>query len=85
MSVNMAQGLPLPSDDGHEHLLPGLKPLVEEAMKLDSRAESSPGAAQEDQGIGITSFLTAIVASIIIFSVQTGFFVLLRNKLARIL
>lgn len=85
----MALDVPQPSEDSP--LLPrsplaGVLVAVNHGLgKLDPRAESSPGAAQEDQGIGITSFLTAIVASIIIFSVQTGFFVLLRNKLARIL
>lgn len=88
----MALELPQPSED--IHLSPrsptanwdDLVQLVKDsAGRLSARAESSPGAAQEDQGIGITSFLTAIVVSIIVFSVQTGLFVLLRNKLARIL
>lgn len=52
---------------------------------LYRRSENSPGSAQEEQGIGIVSFFTAFAVALIIFAVQTLFFLLLRNKLARIL
>lgn len=53
---------------------------------LQRRAEEDPAnAANKDRGIGIVSFLTALLVAIIIFAVQTGVFLLLRNKLARIL
>ncbi|KAG9250619.1 uncharacterized protein F5Z01DRAFT_349304 [Emericellopsis atlantica] len=47
-------------------------------------SNGSAGPAQEDQGIGIVSFLTAFTVALIIFAVQSVFFLLLRNKLARI-
>jgi hypothetical protein len=52
-----------------------------------ARAESSklPGGAQKDQGIGIVSFLTAVSSGSAIFAFQLLLFLLLRNKLARIL
>jgi hypothetical protein len=39
----------------------------------------------DKSGIGITSFLTSIAVAVAIFAVQTLIFLLLRNKLARIL
>lgn len=77
--------------------LEGTSTLTYRAMLEDSftdalssltrrQSEGSAGdKASSSQGIGIVSFLTALVVAIIIFSVQTGFFLLLRNKLARIL
>ncbi|KAI1409655.1 DUF221-domain-containing protein [Hypoxylon sp. FL1857] len=42
------------------------------------------GTAQRNQGITLIAFLTALNISLIVFGVQTGFFLLLRNKLSRI-
>jgi hypothetical protein len=53
-------------------------------QRADSDSEGS-NAAKKDQGIGIVSFLTAFLVAVIVFSVQTLLFLLLRNKLARIL
>lgn len=48
--------------------------------------DPSPGAkAQYSEGIGIVSFLTAIGVALAVFAAQFMLFVLLRNKLARIL
>ncbi|CAG9937035.1 unnamed protein product [Clonostachys rosea f. rosea IK726] len=52
-------------------------------QRADSDSEAS-NAAKKDQGIGIVSFLTAFLVAVIVFSVQTLLFLLLRNKLARI-
>lgn len=52
---------------------------------LARRATQEAGDGQKSEGIGIASFLTAILVSVIIFFVQLLLFVLLRNKLARIL
>ncbi|KAI9171094.1 hypothetical protein HJFPF1_00574 [Paramyrothecium foliicola] len=46
--------------------------------------EGGSGAAQDDQGIGIVSFLTALGVAVAIFTAQILIFLLLRNKLARI-
>jgi hypothetical protein len=43
------------------------------------------GQAQNSQGISLVTFLTALVSSLIIFGVQMLAFILLKNKLARIL
>lgn len=43
------------------------------------------GSGQKDEGIGIVSFLTAVGVAVIVFSIQILFFLILRNKLARIL
>lgn len=43
------------------------------------------GTAQRNQGITLIAFVTALNVSLIVFGVQTGFFLLLRNKLSRIL
>ncbi|KAI0022695.1 hypothetical protein F4780DRAFT_162909 [Xylariomycetidae sp. FL0641] len=47
---------------------------------------STPGthSAAQDKGQSLTSFLTALSTSLVVFGVQTGLFLLLRNKLARI-
>jgi hypothetical protein len=50
-----------------------------------SDSSQSAGNGQKSQGIGIVSFLTAILVSVIIFFVQLLLFILLRNKLARVL
>ncbi|KAH8129320.1 hypothetical protein ACSS6W_000850 [Trichoderma asperelloides] len=51
-----------------------------------ARRDNTQGAGngQKSAGIGIVSFLTAILVSVIIFFVQLLLFLLLRNKLARI-
>lgn len=46
---------------------------------------STQDKADQDQGIGIISFLSAVGVAVAIFAVQFGVFLLLRNKLARIL
>ncbi|KAK5998599.1 putative RSN1-like protein [Cladobotryum mycophilum] len=51
---------------------------------LTKRDTTSPGSGQLRQGIGIVTFLTSIVTSVVIFSAQLFLFILLRNKLARI-
>jgi hypothetical protein len=51
----------------------------------DSTTKGGSGSAQNNEGIGITSFLTSIAVAVAIFGVQTFIFLLLRNKLARIL
>lgn len=52
------------------------------ADKHDSKASKK---LSENEGIGLAAFLTALGFSLIIFGVQSGLFLLLRNKLARIL
>ncbi|KAK4126149.1 DUF221-domain-containing protein [Parathielavia appendiculata] len=42
------------------------------------------GSAQQSTGISLIAFITALAASLIVFGVQMGFFLLLRNKLVRI-
>ncbi|KAI1386377.1 DUF221-domain-containing protein [Hypoxylon trugodes] len=42
------------------------------------------GTAQRNQGITLIAFVTALNVSLIVFGVQTGFFLILRNKLSRI-
>jgi calcium permeable stress-gated cation channel len=51
----------------------------------DNNTEGSDGSAQEDQGMGIISFMTAVGVAVAIFAAQFLLFLLLRNKLARIL
>ncbi|KAH8680920.1 hypothetical protein BX600DRAFT_445343 [Xylariales sp. PMI_506] len=46
--------------------------------------DSSAGTAQNDKGVSLAAFLTALSASLIIFGVQMGLFLLLRTKLSRI-
>ncbi|KAL7938001.1 hypothetical protein V8C35DRAFT_290545 [Trichoderma chlorosporum] len=58
--------------------------MISTAAKLARRDTQQAGDGQKSQGIGIVSFLTAILVSVIIFFVQLFFFVLLRNKLARV-
>lgn len=45
---------------------------------------SDSGSAQKTQGITLIAFVTALNVSLIVFGVQTGLFLLLRNKLSRI-
>ncbi|KAI0478910.1 DUF221-domain-containing protein [Xylariaceae sp. FL0804] len=41
-------------------------------------------AASSEQGVGLVSFITALSTSLVVFGIQSGVFLLLRNKLARI-
>lgn len=43
------------------------------------------GAGQSSQGISLVAFISALAVSLIIFGVQILAFLLLKNKLARIL
>lgn len=40
---------------------------------------------KKNEGIGLAAFLTALGVSLVIFGIQSGLFLMLRNKLARIL
>ncbi|KAI1377779.1 DUF221-domain-containing protein [Hypoxylon crocopeplum] len=42
------------------------------------------GTAQRNQGITLIAFVTALNVSLVVFGIQTGFFLILRNKLSRI-
>ncbi|KAI0171856.1 DUF221-domain-containing protein [Hypoxylon sp. FL1284] len=42
------------------------------------------GSAQRNQGITLIAFVTALNVSLIVFGIQSGLFLLLRNKLSRI-
>ncbi|KAK3990065.1 hypothetical protein QBC44DRAFT_74830 [Cladorrhinum sp. PSN332] len=46
--------------------------------------EGGSGSAQTQSGISLVAFLTALAASLIVFGIQMGFFLALRNKLVRI-
>ncbi|KAK4193735.1 hypothetical protein QBC35DRAFT_4522 [Podospora australis] len=56
----------------------------EAAAAATSKGEGLPGSAQEKEGISLLAFVTALATSLVIFGVQMGFFLLLRNKLVRI-
>jgi hypothetical protein len=43
------------------------------------------GQGQTTQGISLVAFLTALATSLVIFGIQMLAFILLKNKLARIL
>ncbi|KAL7915998.1 hypothetical protein GGI35DRAFT_473313 [Trichoderma velutinum] len=58
--------------------------MISTAATLVRRDTQSAGDGQKSEGIGIVSFLTALLVSVIIFFVQLLLFVLLRNKLARV-
>ncbi|RYC63943.1 hypothetical protein CHU98_g2284 [Xylaria longipes] len=47
-------------------------------------ADGDTNKALNDRGISLVGFVTALATSLVIFGVQLGFFLLLRNKLARI-
>ncbi|KAL2175646.1 uncharacterized protein P884DRAFT_271310 [Thermothelomyces heterothallicus CBS 202.75] len=49
-----------------------------------SITDDGPGAAQKATGISLVAFVTALAASLVVFGIQMGFFLLLRNKLVRI-
>ncbi|RFU74844.1 hypothetical protein TARUN_7413 [Trichoderma arundinaceum] len=58
--------------------------VLSTAASLARRDTQGAGDGQKSAGIGIVSFLTAILVSVIIFLVQLLIFVTLRNKLARV-
>ncbi|UKZ73871.1 hypothetical protein TrVFT333_001525 [Trichoderma virens FT-333] len=58
--------------------------IISTAATLARRDTQQAGDGQKSEGIGIVSFLTAILVSVIIFFVQLLLFMLLRNKLARV-
>ncbi|CAJ2513603.1 Uu.00g017220.m01.CDS01 [Anthostomella pinea] len=45
---------------------------------------SNSDPASDDNGISLVAFITALSTSLVVFGIQTGFFLLLRTKLARI-
>lgn len=49
-------------------------------MAINVRVDASPGAAQDQRGIGLTGFLTALIVAAVLFCVQIGLFLYLRNK-----
>jgi len=55
------------------------------AAAATSTSADQGGEAQNSAGISLVAFVTAMTVSLIIFGVQIGLFLLLRNKLARIL
>lgn len=48
-------------------------------------ATSDVGSGQGSQGISFVAFITALVSSLVIFGIQMLAFILLKEKLARIL
>jgi len=47
-------------------------------------ATKEPGGAQQNEGIGVSSFIAALSSGFMIFILQLVLFLLLRNKLGRI-
>jgi hypothetical protein len=68
-----------------EHPVEDARWLLRRVLSLATRQNDESQEAQEDRGIGIVSFLAALAVALVIFGVQTLLFLLLRNKLARIL
>lgn len=54
-------------------------------MADNGSGNGQQGSGQDRKGITLNSFLAALTVSIIVFAVQIAVFLLLRNKLARIL
>jgi len=52
---------------------------------LPTQTDDVTGSAQSSNGISLVAFLTALATSLVVFAVQMIAFLLLRNKLARIL
>lgn len=54
---------------------------------VSARAAESlgPGSAQGSQGISLVALVSALISSLVIFGVQMLAFILLKDKLARIL
>ncbi|KAK4134269.1 DUF221-domain-containing protein [Trichocladium antarcticum] len=57
---------------------------TESPSETTSAAAEGAGFAQKSTGISLVAFVTALAASLIVFGIQMGFFLLLRNKLVRI-
>lgn len=55
------------------------------APAATTTGSTEEGSAQSSEGMGLVAFLTALATSLVVFGIQMGFFLLLRNKLARIL
>ena len=58
---------------------------VRAATQATTSAADGSGSAQGSTGISLVAFVTALAASLVVFGIQMGFFLLLRNKLVRIL
>lgn len=58
---------------------------AETAPAETSAHPDGAGVAQDSTGISLVAFVTALAASLVVFGIQMGFFLLLRNKLVRIL
>ncbi|KAK8079578.1 hypothetical protein PG997_007396 [Apiospora hydei] len=56
---------------------------IRKAAALDE-ANPNAQAAHDKEGLDLVGFWSAVGASVVVFSIQTGVFLLLRNKLARI-
>lgn len=54
------------------------------APAATTTGSTEEGSAQSSEGMGLVAFLTALATSLVVFGIQMGFFLLLRNKLARI-
>ncbi|KAK4150929.1 hypothetical protein C8A00DRAFT_36463 [Chaetomidium leptoderma] len=54
------------------------------AAATTSSGNEGAGSAQEATGISLVAFVTALAASLVVFGIQMGFFLMLRNKLVRI-
>ena len=59
--------------------------LARAAAESTTSAADGAGTAQDSTGISLVAFVTALAASLVVFGIQMGFFLLLRNKLVRIL
>ncbi|KAK3318516.1 hypothetical protein B0H66DRAFT_241354 [Apodospora peruviana] len=51
---------------------------------LNEPSSTAAAAVEESTGISLVAFLAALATSLVVFGIQTGVFLLLRNKLARI-
>ncbi|KAL2257406.1 hypothetical protein VTK26DRAFT_214 [Humicola hyalothermophila] len=61
-----------------------LSAAADAATSSSAPLEGTTGSAQESTGISLVAFVTALAASLVVFGIQMGFFLLLRNKLVRI-
>ncbi|KAK3323431.1 hypothetical protein B0T19DRAFT_463064 [Cercophora scortea] len=55
-----------------------------DAPAATTTAPGGAGTAKASSGISLVAFVTALATSLVVFGIQTGLFLLLRNKLARI-
>ncbi|KAK7981623.1 hypothetical protein PG988_003861 [Apiospora saccharicola] len=58
--------------------------LIRTTAAMDDPNTAQNQTAREKEGISLVAFLSALAASLVVFGIQTGVFLLLRNKLARI-